>query len=144
LLQPLQDADQKPPEAGQLHFLQRHNPLTDTPEVKILMDFFFDLSFSSSQEITETVNGLFLPLDIKLIPKTKERYFSNGYYLFILYCSKVRQKEYVPSGSRQYRKRENECKFNLSFSRWGVESYRLSGGNFVHNHEMTCDDIHPQ
>lgn len=31
----------------------------------------------------------------------------------------------------------------MSFSKFGMEPYTLSGGNFVHNHELTCEDINP-
>ena len=29
----------------------------------------------------------------------------------------------------------------MSFTKFGMEPYTLSGGNFVHNHELTCEDI---
>ena len=105
--------------------------------VKIDVTELKQKTFTDVNAIRDAVNETFGPQNIKLISKRAERHYPNGYCVYVLYCNRCQKRKPTYQCSKQYKKRSTNCPFTLKFTKNEGEDYSLTGGIFLHNHDLT-------
>ena len=72
-----------------------------------------------------------------MIWKRAERVYANGYWVFVLYWNKCSKRKPSYKSNKCYKKRSTACPFQLKFTKHQKEQYRLTDGDFYHNHPLT-------
>lgn len=79
-----------------------------------------------------------------MISKRAERHYPNGYCVYVLYCNRCQKRKPTYKCQKRYRKRSTNCPFTLKFTKTEGEHYRLNGGTFYHNHDLTTPVLDPE
>lgn len=116
----------------------------DDLKVNVDISYFKYQSFEDVHTIRERINDIFAPMNIKLISKRAERHYPNGYCVYVLYCNRCQKRKPTYQCAKRYRKRSTNCPFTLKFTKNEGEHYRLTGGLFYHNHELTTPVLDPE